>query len=251
MNDRATAAPGHFWTTVEVAVLRAHYAQHGGPERCAELLPHRGIRAVYAKANHLRLGAPNAATQPGKRFARKYATTAEIDQRIRDGYARMRRRGDLQRLALEVARPAWWVSKRAVTLGLTRERIRAAEWSREEVALLHEWATCVLPTIRLKLKAAGFARSETAIAVKLKRLQIDCSDPDVWTATELASLLGVNGKTVADWVHRRGLVAKLEGGGANGVFRIRRAALRAWLKDHHGHVDLRRVDQAWFWGLVL
>lgn len=251
MNYRTISAPGRFWTTVEVAVLRAHYCQHNGPALCAEMLPHRGIRAIYAKANDLRLGAPNSTTQPGKRFARRYTTTPEIDQRIRDGYARMRQRGDMGRLAHEVARPAWWVSKRAVTLGLTRERIQAAEWSRAEVSIIHEWATCVLPTIRLKLKAAGFTRSETAIAVKLKRLRVDCSDPDVWTATELAGLLGVNGKTVADWVHRRGLVARVASGGPSGTFRIRRAALLAWLKAHHGHVDLRRVDQSWFWGLVL
>lgn len=28
-------------------------------------------------------------------------------------------------------------------------------------------------------------------------------------------------------------------------------ALRKWLQTHHGYVDLRRVDQPWFWGLVL
>ena len=60
-------------------------------------------------------------------------------------------------------------------------------------------------------------------------------------ADELAELLSIeHGKTVADWVERRGLKAQRKPWGPNGCYRIGRAALKAWLKDHSGHIDLRR-----------
>lgn len=251
MNDRSLAARGYFWTTLEVAVLREHYVQPDGPALCAQLLPHRGQHAVYAKARSLGLRAPNIGTTTGKRFARKYPVTPEIDRLITTAYTQLRGRGAVKRLALEVGRPKWWVCKRAATLGLGRARLKEPAWSRAEVAIAEEWASCTNASIRRKLAQAGFARTDAAIGVKLKRLQLDRTDPDVWSARDLGSLLGVDGKTVADWVARRGLKAQREAWGPNGVLRITRRALRDWLKTHHAYVDLRKVDQPWFWELLL
>lgn len=252
MNDRTIAARGYHWTTVEVAVLREHYASPNGPARCAELLPHRGLYAVYMKARLLGLRAPPGGTA-GKRFARKYPASAEVDNAIREGYMHMVGRGAVARLALAVGRPKWWVTRRAEELGLARMRVQARPWTREEVALLDAWASCTTHTIRAKLAAAGFARTQTAIAVKLKRLGMDRTDPDTWSARELGTLLGVDGATVADWVARRGLKAERDPHGPHGIFRITRRALRAWMKATQCQlVDLRRVDQTWFkelsWG---
>lgn len=249
MNDRSIAARGYLWTTVEEAVVREHYATPGGPARCAELLPHRGLHAVYAKARLLGLRAPHSGTT-GKRFARKYPASAEVDRAITEGYARLTGRGALARLAQSVGRPKWWVGKRAEQLGLARTRIQPLPWSRAEVALLEEWASCTTHTIRAKLAAAGFARTTTAIGVKLKRLRFDRTDPDVWSARDLGSLLGVDGATVADWVARRGLKAERTAWGPNGKLCITRTALRKWMKAHRAYVDLRRVDQPWFWEVI-
>lgn len=251
MNDHPIAARGYLWTTVEVAVLRAHYAEPGGPALCAQLLPHRGLHAVYAKAQALQLVAEQVSRTAGRRFAKLHPVTPEIDRMLTEGCAGMRERGDLKRLALRVGRPKWWVSKRLADLGLARPRLKATPWTSAEVRILKEWASCRLQTIRRKLKAAGYTRSDNAIGVQLKRLKVDRTDPDVWTARDLGTLLGVDGKTVCDWVARRGLNAKRERGGPHGVLKITRRALRSWLRENSAYIDLRRVDQPWFWELVL
>jgi hypothetical protein len=242
--------PGYHWTTSEEAVLREHYSSRGS-EHCAALLPHRGLQAIYAKARALGLRAPNIGPTTGLRFARKHKISEEIDHIITAGYRTASKRGDVKVIALQAGRPRWWVSKRAVELGLTVARIKALPWSRPEMAILQEFGACDLKTIASKLREAGFKRSPTGIEVQRKRARIDTTDPDSWTARDLASLLGVDGATVADWVARRGLKAARRPWGPNGRFRITRRALLRWLQDNHGFVNLHKVDQPWFWGLVL
>lgn len=252
MNDRVISSKGYLWTTIEEAVLREHYST-SGPERCAEMLPHRGIAAIYSKARKLGLEAPPAISQTaGKRFATKYPQDDRVDQLIRDSYAGgLRKRGQLKALALTVNRPKWWVAKRAVQLGCTVERMRPLPWTRSELSMLEAYAICDPKVIAAKLREAGFRRTPTAIVVQMKRQQIDRTDPDSWSATDLGRLLGVNGVTVADWIARRGLTARKVAHGHTGRSVITRRALRAWLRENHGFVDLRKVDQPWFWGLVL
>ena len=242
--------PGYLWTTTEEALVRQHYPTKG-PIYCAELLPHRGLAAIYAKAHALGLRAPTSGGTAGQRFARKYPITDEIDQIITAGYRTAKARGDIKAIAARAGRPKWWVHKRAVALGLTILRIKPLEWSRPEMAILEEFGACDVKTIGAKLRAAGFKRSATAIEVQRKRSGIDTTDPDSWTARDLGRLLGVDGVTVADWVRRRGLKADRKKWGPNGAYRIKRKALREWLQTHHGYVDLRKVDQPWFWRLVL
>lgn len=252
MNDRVIAPKGYLWTTIEEAVLREHYST-AGPERCAELLSHRGLAAVYSKAKKLGLIAPPAlSTTAGKRFATKWPQCDRVDLMIRDAYeGGLRKRGQLKSLAMTVNRPKWWVAKRAVQLGCTVERMRPLPWTRPELALLESYSICDPKVIAAKLREAGFRRTPTAIVVQLKRRQIDRTDPDSWSATDLGPLLGVNPATVADWIARRGLSAKKTPYGHTGRYFITRRALRAWLRENHGFVDLRKVDQPWFWGLVL
>lgn len=252
MNDRVIAPKGYLWTTIEEAVLREHYPT-AGPERCVELLPHRGLAAVYAKARVLGLRAPKLiSSTAGKRFATKYPQDDRVDSMIRESYGRgIRQRGQIKALALAVNRPKWWVINRAVAMGCTVERVRPLPWSHAEDALLEQYAVCTLRVIATKLREAGFARTPTAIAVRMKRKRIDRTDPDSWSAGDLGRLLGVNGNTVCDWIERRGLTAKKVPFGHTGRYVITRGALRAWLRQGHGFVDLRKVDQPWFWGLVL
>lgn len=251
MNDRAVAANGYHWTTLEKAVIAQHYPE-AGVARCVEMLPHRGIGACYAMARRLGLSAPPAANRlAGRRFAKKYPADDRIDLLIRDAYAAGIVRGKLKALALDVGRPRWWVQKRAVDLGCTIERVAPLPWCRTELALLEQHAACLPKIIARKLADHGFRRSPTAVVQQLKRRGIDRSDPDSWSATDLAQLVGVNPKTVADWIDRRGLKAQKVSDAQRSRFVITRRALRAWLRDHHGFVDLRRVDQPWLWGLML
>lgn len=237
------------WRTTELSTLRALYPS-GGSQAVHEALPHRSLGSIRAKASTLKLKCHKSSTE-GKRFARKYQPSDYVDQRIRDGYAAARAKGDYARLADELNRPRWWVQKRATALGLTRTvNARLDAWSAEELALLDQWGTCTLPVIRRKLAAAGHTRTETAIAVKLRRLHIDRTDPDRWSAGDVARALGVDPATVRDWIARRGLPALQVGAGDVPRYAIERKALRGWIKTHPRYIDLRRVDQTWFLDLV-
>lgn len=249
MSTRTPQRATNEWLTTEVEILRSVYPM-GGAAGVHAQLPHRTLEAIRAKACALKLPCRKGSTS-GLRFARVYPQRDDIDTAIREGYMHMRAKGDIKALAARIGRPAWWVQKRASTLGVTRtNRTRIDCWTREELAILEEWAACNLNTIRRKLKAAGFVRTETAIAVKLKRLKLDREDPNRWSATALAPLLGVNPATVADWAERRGLRATRESWGPNGRLMITRKDLRNWIACCPRYIDLRRVDQPWFMDLV-
>lgn len=189
---------------------------------------------------------------PGKRFARKWPHEAHIDAIIVHGYRTAKRRGDLKAIAERAGRPKLYVSRRAVELGLTNERMKPLPWSAAELAILEAAASCTLPAIRRNLKAAGYVRTATAIAVMRKRRGLDTSDPDTWSARDLGRLLGVDGGTVSGWIDRRGLKAERNTPGDKASpWRIKRRDLLVWLKANHGRIDLRRVDQTWFMDLVL
>lgn len=237
------------WLTPEVAKLRELYPL-GGAEAVHAAMPHRTVSSIHGKAQNLKVKCLKASTQ-GQRFARKYPQSDHIDADIRHGYTVATRKGDYKRIAEKVGRPDWWVHKRAAQLGLTRNnRTRLDAWSIPELELLERWATCTLTVIRRKFSDAGFKRTETAIALKLKRSGIDRDDPDRWNPPSLAVLLGVNAKTVCDWIERRGLPAVDEGAGQQARYWVTRKQLRNWIKSHPRYIDLRKVDQVWFMDLV-
>lgn len=238
------------WRTVEVDVLHRVYPQGGAPGVHA-MLPHRTEMAIRAKANALGIKCRRLSRTAGMRFARRYPPRDDIDTAIREAYQHAKRKGDIKRLVASLGRPYWWVQKRAAQLGVTRSAsTRLDTWTAPELDILERWAQCHPKSIALHLRKAGFDRSETAVAVKLQRSGIDRDDPDHWSATQLAALLGVKPTTVADWVHRRGLPARQENWGPNGRLMISRKGLRAWIARCPRYIDLRRVDQVWFMDLV-
>jgi len=243
--DRHT---GYLWTTTEVAALRETYPV-GGMKATRSVI-NRLPGAIHAKARSLGVRAP-AGTTTGLRFARKYPQSDRIDLAIRDGYANAKRKGDIQALADSIGRPLWWTYKRAAALGLSRTtRLHVRPWERAELAVLEKFAACDFKVISQKLRSAGFDRTPTAVAIQLKRRRIDRHDPDTWSAPDLAELLGVHARTVADWIERRGLTAKKRASGPHGVWMLKRRDVRAWVAANPRYVDLRRVDQTWFMDLV-
>ena len=237
------------WLTTEVAILHSLYP-HGGSAAVRAMLPHRTLEAIRGKGGSLRIKCHRPSTL-GKFMPRRYENSDAIDLAIRDCYGRAMRKGDMKALAERIGRPAWWVQKRATTLGVTRNsRTRPDAWTAPELALLERWSAGDLKMIARKLREAGFARTPTAIAVQLKRRKIDRTDPDAWSATQLGLLFGVNAKTVADWIERRGLLARKVAWGPAGRFVVRTSELRRWIKANPAYVDLRRVDQPWFWDVM-
>ena len=92
---------------------------------------------------------------------RKYAFTDQIDQVIREVYFNHRdakTRPGIRLLAKKVGMPHWALKKRARELGLARTK--ELPWNEAELAILSRYAWMSDERIRLKLKSAGYARTE-------------------------------------------------------------------------------------------
>lgn len=247
--QRRTGQKGSPWLTTELAVLRQHYSVGGSPAVQA-LLPYRTLASIRSKAASE--GVPGQRrTTLGKRFARRYPQRADLDTAIIEGYVHAKAKGDCKRLAERLGRPAWWVQRRAAALGLTRtNRTRLDCWKAAELQIVEDYAVARLPVIVAKLKKAGFHRTPTAVAIVLKRRQIDRTNPDVLSATQLGPLLGVNPSTVVDWIDRRGLKGRKSGDGRTARYELHCKDVKRWIAANHCYVDPRRVDWHWFCGLM-
>lgn len=241
-----------FWTTREEKLLREHYPQ-GGVGACLDRLPGRSAAAIYSHAGSLALQAP--ATQKHDFRKKRWTSSDQIDAVIRRVYQRTPGKGDINDLAFAVGRPRWWVSKRAAKLGLVPPRFKEPAWTDVEREIVQRNFHRSPKIIRGMLKRAGYERTETAIVVMGKRLGATRDDPLHLTATGLASLMGVDAKTVTGWIARGLLNANRRGtgrtsaqGGDQHWIRVR--DVRAFIIDNAAAVDIRKVDKFWFIDLV-
>ena len=108
--------------------------------------------------------------------------------------------------------------------------------------------------IRLKLKAAGYARTVTGIHLKLKRMRFK-EDVSFYSANGLARALGIDNHTVARWIRAGHLKAKHRGterteqqGGD--IYLIHEKDIRRFILEHPTDIDLRKVDQLWFLDVI-
>ena len=186
---------------------------------------------------------------------RKYIFTDQIDQLIREIYLSQRdarTRMGIRPLARKVGMPHWALKKRARELGLARTK--ELPWSEPELAILARYAWMTDERIRLKLKAAGYARTVTAIHLKLKRMKFK-QDGSIYSAYSLAQALGIDPHAVTRWIKGGHLKAKLRGTARtpqqNGdSYMIQERDIRRFILDHPTDIDLRKVDQLWFLNLI-
>jgi hypothetical protein len=251
---RGRACPA--WTAQEDQVLRTRWVV-GGYAAVREYLPRRTYAAIVTRASTLRLRAPAHV----RKRPQRYFTTEHIDRAIRDGYlAATGDKAEIRRLAERVGRPRWWVSRRALELGLRQPTKREPPWTDAELELLESLAHHSVEVIRRKMAVKGFRRSTTAIAVKVKREGISLRESreisGIYSATGLARLLGVDAKTVTRWIQVEGLPATKAGtdrteaqGGDE--YRIKARALRTWIGDNATRIDLRKVSRDWFIDLMM
>lgn len=237
-----------FWTGAEEKVLRAVYAQ-GGVAAAVPALPGRSAAAIYNRANQLKLKTAREAS-PRERWA----NSPQIDEAIRRVYQGAPRSGDIKQLALNVGRPRGYVSTRARALGLTQPRFKEPNWTGAEIAIVVAHASMCLQSIQRRLKRAGFARTATAIKVRLKRLGADRRDDDRCNARELSQLFGVDQSTVVGWIEKGWLKArhidadKTLGKGRNWSIHVR--DVRRFVIDNVAAVDVRKVEKFWFVDLI-
>jgi hypothetical protein len=145
------------------------------------------------------------------RSRRKYVFTDQIDQLIREIYLNQRdakTRSGIRLLSKKVGMPHWALKKRARELGLARTK--ELPWSEPELAILSRYAWMSDERIRLKLKAAGYPRTVTAIHLKLKRMRFK-HDGSFYSAYSLAQALGIDPHAVTRWIKSGHLKAKFRG----------------------------------------
>ncbi len=186
---------------------------------------------------------------------RKYIFNNQADQLIREVYL-SRRDGkamaSIHLLAKRLGMPHWALKKRARELGLARTK--ELPWSEAELAILSRYAWMSDERIRLKLKAAGYARTVTGIHLKLKRMRFK-HDGRFYSACSLALALGIDPHAVTRWIKSGHLKAKLRGTARteqqNGdSYLIQEKDVRRFILDHPTDIDLRKVDQLWFLDLI-
>lgn len=241
--------PRRFWTGREEKLLRENYPQ-GGVTACLVALPGRSASSIYNRANQLGLRVPG---NDGKVTDRQHwGSSEQIDLLITRTYQKTPLKGDILKCAGVCNRPRWWVSKRAAKLGLVSPRFKEPAWTDAEIELITEYAHKHSKTLQKMLSRRGFSRTETAINVKLKRLSADRTDPHNLNANQLATVMGVDRKTVGGWIAKGLLKAvRREKSELDDFWQISRKDVRRFVTENVAVIDLRKVEKFWFVDLLV
>lgn len=231
------------WSPEEIAILREHYPV-GGINACVARLPDRNERTIYTKAAKIGLRSKKHRVPPTR-----WTWSLHQDDLIRRAYREDPRRGRVKRLARKMGRPAYAVSLRARQLGLVAPSGPGRPWAQREHDLIVAHASNQPISIARILKRNGFKRTPGAIQHRLNAMRIDRVDDDRYTGNGLAELMGVNVHKVASWIAKGWLKAKRERGDRT-RYSIHRNAVRRFIVENVGEVDLRRVDKLWFVDLL-
>lgn len=180
-----------------------------------------------------------------------------IDDAIRAAYAGGRNFGTdkqgrkpLYQVAADLGMSREAFYKRAGVLGLRRPQSKSPAWTPEEDAIVEQFAHRSLPVIQRQLKAHGFHRTQTAISIrrlKTKGAAADLRlDANSMSATQLATILGVNQRTVGYWIRQGMLVATKEHLGENVfLWLITPTAIRNFIIDYLAHVPINDHNKYW------
>ena len=240
-----------FWTEEEKEILRAHYPTGGTLACLAHLGPHRDKFGVYNQAH--KLGLKKLGSGPRQRLQ----IPADVDDRIRAAWEAMdpRAKGEIARLAAVLGVPRWWLSKRAVVLGLSVKPTKEPPWTAAEDALLAKVPLHRPNDAARMFRELGFPRTPTAIVVRAKRVNLSRRYTATFSASAAAQILGVDSKSVTALcltgdlrASRRGTQRLPQQGGD--AWSIERAELRRWIVENLGRVDFRKVDKFEFVDLL-
>lgn len=231
----------------EDAFLREHYVKHGAAW-CAERLPGRTPNSVYGRTYALKITRP--------RDKAKIESSPLIDAMIRAAYLGPRPTGFITKLAKQVARPDWWVSRRAANLGLEAAR-DPRPWSDAEVDFVQARSLVPAHLISRQMTRRGWRRTAAAIANLRTSGRLDRIDSQHFTAAGLAEAMGVDGATVVKWIRNGWLEAKPRGlarpasqGGDGWI--IHERAVVAFAVKHPTRISLSKIEpnKVWFIDLM-
>jgi len=236
------------WSGRELQVIRERYIAEG-VVACAALLPDRTPAAITEKA--LKMGLRRQG-----RHAKPLPPTPQLDEAIRRLYAEdagSGRRGWLKQFCERHKVPRHWVYQRAQQMGIVPDSAKKAPpWTEAEHDLLERNAHKHPETIRKIFAKAGYRRTESAIAVRRKRIiggvRQARVDAGVYSANDVAELMRVDVHCVMRWIGRDGLKAKVASWHSNGRaerYEITRGDLRRWMLTNTHAWDHRRIDKLW------
>lgn len=240
-----------FWSEAEDAIVRQHYPL-GAASACEPLLPGRSRISIYQRAANLGLKA-NGRGENRQRLSAD--EIADLDEKIRDAWPNLTGRGDFRRFCESVGHPRHVVTRRVQVLGMAVPRFKEPEWSDAEIAFLRQNHNKGVDYLTNLFRQHGFARSTTAIIVKLKRLGLSWRNTSHFTGTSLSRLLGLDNKTVTAWcvqgviVARRRGTARTEQQGGDSWW-IEPAEARRFIIENLERIDIRKVDKYLFVDLL-
>jgi hypothetical protein len=239
-----------YWTDAEKAIVQQYYPSGGCAACLAHLGPHRTPSGVYQTAKKLGLTTEQGVVADYKGTRGKIEVPAGFDDALRKFYEEGdgRKRGECNAFADRWKLPRWWVTKRAIKLGLVMPHKKEPDWTKAEIALMSKVPLHDLDKCARIFRQHGFARSPTAIMVKAKRLDLRRRYTATFSATAVARILGVDGKTVTREIIQGDLVAvkrpsrRLPQQGGD-PWSIERAELKRYIVAHLERIDLRKVDK--------
>lgn len=137
---------------------------------------------------------------------------------------------------------------RAIALGILKPLKKTPPWIEAEIEILEKWGHCCDATIQKKLKAAGYARTKNAVHIFRLRHVVGYRqgkiDAGIYTACQVAEIVGAASKTVTHWIDKGWLKAKRGAQhGPHVTYEVRAADLRTFIIHHIAYCDLSRCDK--------
>jgi hypothetical protein len=199
-----------------------------------------------------------------RRGARKYKFTEAQDEMIRRIYQERRGNGATKnglptnkQYARRLGVPAHAIAARARQLELVIPQ-KDPPWSDREQKFLQKNAWMTPPMIHKRMLKRGFKRTLTAVTLKYKRLRL-YSRREWLNARELSAATGEDTHKILEWVasgklqaqKREYEVAKFNpGNNRQHEWVFTHKAIRKFVFAHSELIDLRKVDQLWFWDII-
>lgn len=186
--------------------------------------------------------------QPRK--SAKYIITPEMHAQIEKVYKRDSGNGQVAALAEALRLPRWKVTRYAISQGWIAKQQKEPCWTEAETEQLQKFARYSPARIRIKMKERGYNRSETAIVLKLKRMNMR-QNLGGHSARDVARCLGVDDHFVTNAIKggrlraiRRGTARTDRQGGDH--WWILDQNIKIYILKHLYEIDIRKVDKYWF-----
>lgn len=243
------------FSEAEIAIIRARYPKEGAAP-LVEVLG-RSRRSIIAKAGNLGLRSEKARNPL---MPNVHPWTPEQDGQLREGWPKVQsRKTSAERLAKKMGLTVCQVRSRAAFLGLRALRYGFEPWSETEDEILGQYAHLPLRGVQKKLRAAGFKRTEAAIAGRRHRIGASVvGNGQYYSAHELAQLMGISTIPVLRWIRLGWLTATQRGdsiaahGGPGDRWLISTGAVYRLITLHTAQIaqHLASADKVWLVDLL-